>query len=767
MFFTQKLISSLFTLILITMPVLLSGCSNDESPATAAEPANKLSFQRISNFPVYLNSQFDHKTSAQNLAVSEDGNTLVYTNRSLDGIGFVDIETAATPVNDGVLAVGGNPTSVVVRGQQLLVTVDTSSSFVNVSGKLLVIDMSTRSELASYDLAGQPDVLSISPDGRYVAIVIENKRDLDLNNGVSAQAPEGLLEIYDVTADVANWTSSLVNLTGLAGLLADDPEPVSVDINTENIAVISLQKNNHFVMVDFVNGSVQQHFSAGSVDLNQIDASVDSRIALTDNRTSVLREPDGVHWLGTEMFASVDEKGGSGGVTIYNNTGNVLYDSADKFEHTLVQYGHFPDRLAGQKSNRALNLDYARFGTEDYLFVASERASSILVYRLSANEQLEFVQLLPGGVRTEGLLVIPGRNLLVAAGSEDERNQNIRSTLTLYQLESGDAKYPTLLSGNDDTGLPIGFGAISGLTVDAQSSNIAWAVSDAFYNSSRIFKLDISTSPARINSSIIIKDSQGILAAANVDLVNGDSENSVNIDAEGISMATAGGFWIASEGKGESAGNNPSFDYENYLLRVSVAGVIEQLVKLPAHVLERQVDDGFEGVASVMEGNVEMLYVAFQEGWNGDRDNFVRIGQYNTLTEDWKFLSYPLDLVDPDIGGKVGLSDITYAGNDELIVVERDNRSGLQARIKRLYKFSITSLVAEEDDATNNVHFPEINKILVDDLLDDLKSTGGQVLEKIEGVAVTSDNTILVINDNDGVDGSNGETQLLRLKGLL
>jgi len=101
------------------------------------------------------------------------------------------------------------------------------------------------------------------------------------------------------------------------------------------------------------------------------------------------------------------------------------------------------------------------------------------------------------------------------------------------------------------------------------------------------------------------------------------------------------------------------------------------------------------------------------------------------------------------------------------MVVERDNQSGLQARIKRLYKFSIDGIAAEADDGTNRVHFPQLSKVLVSDLLNPLKATGGQVLEKIEGVSVAPDGSVLIVNDNDGVARSNGETQLLRLNGLL
>jgi len=59
-----------------------------------------------------------------------------------------------------------------------------------------------------------------------------------------------------------------------------------------------------------------------------------------------------------------------------------------------------------------------------------------------------------------------------------------------------------------------------------------------------------------------------------------------------------------------------------------------------------------------------------------------------------------------------------------------------------------------------------LTKTLAADLMPALEATGGAVLEKIEGLAVLPDGSALIVNDNDGVDDSNGETQLLRLEGL-
>ena len=47
-------------------------------------------------------------------------------------------------------------------------------------------------------LAGQPDSVAISPDEKYAAIVIENERDEDVNDGLIPQLPAGTLQILEL-----------------------------------------------------------------------------------------------------------------------------------------------------------------------------------------------------------------------------------------------------------------------------------------------------------------------------------------------------------------------------------------------------------------------------------------------------------------------------------------------------------------------------------------------------------------------------------------
>jgi hypothetical protein len=158
----------------------------------------------------------------------------------------------------------------------------------------------------------------------------------------------------------------------------------------------------------------------------------------------------------------------------------------------------------------------------------------------------------------------------------------------------------------------------------------------------------------------------------------------------------------------------------------------------------------------------ETVYVAFQREWDGDPAGKVRIGVYDASEDSWGFLYYPLDAVESPNLGWVGLSEIVSLGGDRFAEIERDNQSGAEARIKRIYAFSVSGL-APQPDCVGTCAFPTVVKELVRDLMPDLEATGGAVIEKVEGLAVTADGRTLIHTDNDAVDGSNGETQYIDL----
>lgn len=746
---------------------------------SASLPASaQMVFNRIASFPVFENSDISNETAAEIAAVSSDANTLIYSDSPLESLGFVDITDPANPTADGIIALGGEPTSVAVVRDFALVSINTSMDFVNPDGELRVYDMALpRTLRATIPLGGQPDAIAVSPDGNYAAIAIENERDEDLTppglgEGDIPQLPAGYLVIIDTSdADPANWTRSDVDLTGLPITAPSDPEPEYVDINADNIAAVSLQENNGIALVDLSTGTVVSSFSAGTVDLSQIDTLEEdpALITLNSSASAIPREPDGLTWINTDVFATADEGdwlGGSRGFTLFDRNGNTVFEVGNALEHEVVRLGHYPDGRSENKGNEPENVEYGNFGGTEYLFVGSERSSVIFVYTLSGsgtNITPTLLQTLPaGGLGPEGLLAIPSRNLFVASSENDSRADTFRSVISLYQLEMGPADYPDIVSANRPDGTPIPWGALSALVSDPNNPNIAYTVYDSFYGESRIFTLDIASDPAVITTETPLRDSNGLLAnvestVLNLDgsndpvgitLVNGD--NTVNLDPEGIAIADNGNFWIASEGD-----DSPFFP--NMLIEATPAGDIVDVVLLPDTTRALIDNNGFEGVA-VADG---VLYVAFQrDQWDGISER-VRIGRYDPATQDWGFFFYPMDVPTSPNGGWVGLSELSYAGNGNFLVIERDNQAGADATLKRIYQFNINGITPLADDQVAN--FPVVQKTLVRDLLPDLASTGGRVLEKVEGLALLPSGELLYVIDNDGVDDSNGETPLFRV----
>jgi hypothetical protein len=191
-------------------------------------------FERVATLPVFLNLPPGvdprEETVAEIVAATRDGAILVYTDSPGERIGFVDAGDPAAPAPAGTVALEGEPTSVTVVGQTVLAAINTSASFVDPGGHIAVIDLAARSIVATCDLGGQPDSVAASPDGRYLAVAIENERDEDRNDGAIPQLPAGwlaILELDDEGRPTDCDAVRMVDLTGLAESRPRIPSPSS------------------------------------------------------------------------------------------------------------------------------------------------------------------------------------------------------------------------------------------------------------------------------------------------------------------------------------------------------------------------------------------------------------------------------------------------------------------------------------------------------------------------------------------------------------
>ncbi|MEQ9003759.1 MAG: esterase-like activity of phytase family protein [Pseudomonadales bacterium] len=696
---------------------------------------------------------------AEIVDVTVNGKQLVYTDADQGEIGFVDIRRPRMPVGEGTVALGGEPTSLAVLDPLVLVAVNTSESFTNPSGKLVVVHRNTRRIVAEHALPGQPDSVALAPDRKRAVIVIENERDEDRvvngGEGLLPQPPTGALLVVDLRGAPQNWSILPVDLSPVAAAAFEgsDLEPEYVDVNDHNLAVVSFQENNHLAVVDIVKRQVISQFPAGSVVLNNVDTAEEDLIVL-DSTIEKRREPDAVAWIDHETFATANEgdyedgfgeEGGSRGFTVFRIDGSVVYESAESFEHALVRAGHYPEGRSENKGVEPESVEVGRFGKRNLLFVGSERGNAVGVFDVTKG-QPALLQALPTGIGPEGLKAIPKRNLFVVSTETDVADIGVPTMINLYGLRDAKPRYPMIVSGDDAAGLPIPWVALSGLAADPHDPDLLYAVSDAFLAEGFIYTVDVSARPA------VIIDRLTVTGA------------SVGLDLEGIAVGPDGAFWLGSEG---NAGSRP-----NRVLKVDAAsGSVLAEIALPAALEAGRRSNGIEGIAVTGTPGNEMVYVVIQRAWlngTGDTDQVnTKIGRYDVATGAWTFVHYPLE---PQGGGDwIGLSELTLLPDGSFAVIERDKgwgpSTGFNAELKAIFQVDLAAADFRALDlAAPAAGLVTIDKTLLRDVLPVLARRSIWTAEKLEGFAVATDGRAYAVTDNDGIDDATGETVFLRFR---
>lgn len=704
-----------------------SVCITSILALAAGQASAEMNFNRIASFATpHNNADASAESSAEIIAASDDGMTLIYTDSPLGVVGLIDITDATNPQAKGNVDMGGEPTSVTVVGNTAYVAVNTSESYTNPSGKLVSVNLADGSVTGECDLGGQPDSTAHTHAGDMVTVAIENERDEDLGDGRVGQMPAGYMVTVGLTDDALACDSLVkIDVSGLSDIAPEDPEPEFVDVNSLGEIAVTMQENNSIVILN-ADGSVQNEFSAGSVDLVNIDAT-DERGALIFNESQPdrLREPDGLQWIDDNhvMIANEgDMDGGSRSVTVFHKDGTLVWESGNAFETPIIQAGHYPDKRSDAKGVEPEGMEVATFGDTTYAFILSERASTITVYDVTDATNPVFKQVLPSGISPEGAIAIPERGLLATANEVDLGEDGAaRAHVMIYELQDAPPAYPQLTSeGADEL---IGWGALSGMVAD--ENGMIYAVNDSFYGyQPRIFTIDPSQTPARI------------IAATDVTRAGYPAQK---MDMEGITLDGEGGFWIASEGRTDRL-------VPHAIYHVKANGQIKEEIALPSELLAVEKRFGFEGITLVGD----TLWMAVQREWADDDKGFVKLVSYNTTTEEWGAVRYPLDAVET---GWIGLSEIQAHG-DYVYLIERDNQIGENAAVKQVTRVALSEMVP----APLGGDLPVVTKEVVYDLIPDLASNGGYVVDKIEGMAIMQDGTTWMSTDNDGVDDSSGET---------
>ena len=189
-------------------------CSLLVSSSTSAQAAS--TFNRIATFEVTSNPG---SGIAEIVAAADSGQTLIYTDAEAGLIGFVDISDPTAPAAGGTLVTGGSPTSVAIAGSRALVAVDDTvtegdGTFGPHAGRLLVVDLPTRTVVRTSTRADSPTRSRWRRAGSSPSVAIENQRDEAVAGGVMPHIPAngaersepGFVTIVNLAGAPAGWT---------------------------------------------------------------------------------------------------------------------------------------------------------------------------------------------------------------------------------------------------------------------------------------------------------------------------------------------------------------------------------------------------------------------------------------------------------------------------------------------------------------------------------------------------------------------------------
>ncbi|MEU5764921.1 esterase-like activity of phytase family protein [Streptomyces asoensis] len=237
------------------------------------------------------------------------------------------------------------------------------------------------------------------------------------------------------------------------------------------------------------------------------------------------------------------------------------------------------------------------------------------------------------------------------------------------------------------------------------------------------------------------------------------------LDTEGVVRAADGSFWLVDE-------YGPSLVHVSARGRVLARYVPEGLrltgtdypvvEALPAVLLHRKINRGFEGLAQLPNGDLVLAVqspLSLPDTAAGEGSRTVRLLRFSpgrkAVTAEYAYRFDPVDVVDPgeDDTSELKISSVVAVGGDRLLVEERTDRAARLHVVRLSRKADI--LGGRWDDAGTSPSLEQLDDpaasgvpVLAKRLVVDLGTVAG-VPGKIEGVAVVDHDTLALANDND------------------
>ncbi|MBL3657032.1 choice-of-anchor I family protein [Fulvivirga sediminis] len=201
----------------------------------------------------------------------------------IDVLNFSDPADLQFIASIDVTGYGGGVNSVAVKNGLLAAAVEADNKQAN--GSVVIFNTSNYNEIEVVTVGALPDMVSFSPDGKY--LLCANEGEPNDNYDID---PEGSVSIIDIEANYtvttlsfesfasqqADLTAAGFRIFGPDASFAEDIEPEYITISHDSrYAWVSLQENNGIAKVDIQAGTITDIFPLGFKDFNMVGNEID------------------------------------------------------------------------------------------------------------------------------------------------------------------------------------------------------------------------------------------------------------------------------------------------------------------------------------------------------------------------------------------------------------------------------------------------------------------------------------------------------------
>lgn len=310
---------------LLAALTIMVSCNNDENSNNEPEVVaneNPATFKEIGSITI------GGEGAAEISAYDEKTKKLFTVNNSgTNQIDVIDLSDPTKPTKIGKIDLTpyeGASNSVSVFDGKLAVALESTVNKQG-NGKVVVFNTSDLSLIKQITVGALPDMITFSPDGKYIMTANEGEPSTDY-----LQDPEGSISIIEVTNNYAVTTLNFASFSGQAATLqkdgfriskiaksfAQDIEPEYVTISDDSkTAWVTLQENNGVAKVDLTSKTITSIYPLGFKDYNTADNAIDvsdkdDKIAFNPWKVKGMFMPDGIsHFTAnnTPYFVTANE----------------------------------------------------------------------------------------------------------------------------------------------------------------------------------------------------------------------------------------------------------------------------------------------------------------------------------------------------------------------------------------------------------------------------------------------------------------------------